>query len=84
MSSNEKFVSKSAQELIKKMTFRTYEDGATQEYMDKYVPQILQHNNRKGMSLIPEKLIPLFERPHKDMPGGGYQEEWLQEASLMD
>jgi len=58
LSLNKKFVSKSAQELIKKMRLRSFEEKVTQEYMDKYVPQILQHNNRNGMSWIQEKFMP--------------------------
>ena len=57
LSSNKMFVSKSAQELIKKMRLWLFEDTVTQDYVGKYVPQILQHNNRKGMSWIQEKLI---------------------------
>ena len=38
LSSNKKFVSKSAQELIKKMRLRSFEDTVIQDYMDKFVP----------------------------------------------
>ena len=58
LSSNKKFVSESAQELIKKMRLRSFEDTVTPDYTDKFVPQILQHNNRNGMSWMQEKFIP--------------------------
>ena len=54
---NKKFVSSEAKQLIEKMRLRTFDTDVDPEYKNKYMPPLLQHTNRGGLSLIREPFI---------------------------
>ena len=54
---NKMFVSPEAKQLIEKMRMQTFETDVSPEYKRKYMPPLLQHTNRGGLSLIREPFI---------------------------